>query len=91
MIEALERWEASHGTASEELAECPVVWNWLKWIWDAFLELSSSRAYGPSSICHADILAYCVLHGVKDVKELCFHVLRMDRVWAKWVSFQREE
>ena len=57
-------------------------------MWEAFQELSSTRGsgFGPTPIRHVDILAYCVLHAVRDSETLCLVVMEMDRVWMKWAA-----
>ncbi len=95
-IEALERWEVSHDDTSEVLNDRPVFTLSLQWLWDAFGELSSARAYGangPNRIQHSEVLAYCVIWEIvgKEIRDLSYCVRRMDSVWIDWAQKKSEK
>ena len=90
-VEALERWEDSHGKSSEILNERPVITLSLGWLWSAFLELSASRAYssgGANRIQHSEILSYCVFQEIegKERRDLLYCMRMMDNVWIEWAQ-----
>ena len=64
----------------------------LRPIWDAFLELSASRphGFGPSSIPISEIAAWFALYGPDDrpTRRMWHSLIRaLDAVWLRW---QRE-
>ena len=84
----------SHDKSSEILNDRPVITLSLQWLWNAFTELSATRAYGqgPNRIQHSEVLSYCVFQEIdgKDRRDLLYCVRKMDSVWIDWVNKKNE-
>lgn len=89
-VEALERWEAEHGKTSEILSERPALTLSQLWLWDAFWELSNTRArgFGAQPLQHSQIVAYCRLQGFDrdDARVLTYVMFSMDKIWLEWAE-----
>lgn len=70
-------------------ANQPVLFNDLKWIYDAFWALSNSRQLGMASaqpILVSEVLSYCELTGIWDLEdreELLYFVQFLDKIFLQ--------
>jgi hypothetical protein len=74
----------------QALAERPVVYDDLAFVWKAFFDLSRTRlvGFGPSPLSTSDILAWMQIYQLPPAQRAEFYELltAMDEEWMKWAD-----